>query len=100
MNIRHTSIILSTLIFFSVLGFSNLVLATTSTELTDAMKLTPNIEEGKKIYELCATCHEESGWGKENGSFPVIAGQHRSVIIKQLADIRARNRENPTMYPF
>lgn len=41
-----------------------------------------------------------TGWGKPDGSFPVIAGQHRKVLIKQLADIRARNRDNPTMYPF
>lgn len=30
----------------------------------------------------------------------MIAGQHPTVIIKQLADIRALNRDNPTMYPF
>ena len=41
-----------------------------------------------------------SGKGKKDGSFPVIAGQHRKVLIKQLADIRAKNRVNPTMYPF
>lgn len=69
-------------------------------ETKAAMKLIPNVEAGKKTYELCAACHLENGWGKEDGSFPVIAGQHRSVIIKQLADIRARNRENPTMFPF
>jgi cytochrome c553 len=69
-------------------------------EIEKALSLTPNIENGKKAYELCATCHLENGWGKPDGSFPVIAGQHRKVLIKQLADIRARNRENPTMYPF
>jgi cytochrome c553 len=69
-------------------------------DVVDAIKLTPNIKNGKNTYELCASCHEKSGWGKEDGSFPVIAGQHRSVIIKQLIDIRARNRENPTMFPF
>ncbi len=69
-------------------------------EVAEAIKLTPNIENGKKTYELCASCHDASGWGKVDGSFPVIAGQHRSVIIKQLIDIRARNRENPTMFPF
>ena len=69
-------------------------------EAADAIKLSPNIKNGEKIYEICATCHEKSGWGKIDGSFPVIAGQHRSVIIKQLIDIRSRNRENPTMYPF
>lgn len=38
--------------------------------------------------------------GKSDGSFPVIAGQHCTVIFKQLADIRSCNRENPTMFPF
>jgi len=69
-------------------------------DAANAIKLTPNTMNGKKIYELCSSCHEKSGWGKNDGSFPVIAGQHRSVIIKQLIDIRARNRENPTMFPF
>ena len=61
---------------------------------------TASIERGKEIYPLCASCHLDNGWGKEDGSFPVIAGQHRNVLIKQLDDIRARNRENPTMFPF
>jgi cytochrome c553 len=38
--------------------------------------------------------------GEQEGSFPAIAGQHRKVIIKQLADIRAGHRDAPTMYPF
>jgi cytochrome c553 len=69
-------------------------------EITQSLVLTPNIENGKNIYRLCASCHMENGWGKKDGSFPVIAGQHRNVLIKQLADIRSKNRENPTMYPF
>jgi len=69
-------------------------------EVNEAMKLKPDLEAGKNTYELCATCHYDNGWGKKDGSFPVIAAQHKSVIIKQLADIRARNRENPTMFPF
>lgn len=85
-------------LFFLLLN--NALLASNTNETSEAMKLTPNIRAGGEIYELCATCHNDNGWGKEDGSFPVIAGQHRSVIIKQLADIRARNRENPTMYPF
>jgi len=79
---------------------SGLVNAATSTETTDALKLKPNLAQGEKTYQLCATCHGKNGWGKQDGSFPVIASQHKSVIIKQLADIRARNRENPTMFPF
>jgi len=85
---------------FLLMLTSSFAIANKLDETTAAMKLMPNIDAGKKTYELCAACHEMNGWGKEDGSFPVIAGQHRSVIIKQLVDIRARNRENPTMYPF
>jgi cytochrome c553 len=69
-------------------------------EYEQALKLTPNLENGKRVYKICAVCHMPEGWGLESGGYPQVAGQHRSVIIKQLADIRARNRDNPTMRPF
>lgn len=69
-------------------------------EEAEAMKLTPNRENGIEIFEVCSACHLTEGWGVKNGTFPQIAGQHREVLIKQLADIRAGNRDNPTMYPF
>lgn len=93
MNIFITSLLISLLTM-------SLVFADSSSEVQEAMKLTPNLQAGKTTYALCATCHYANGWGKKDGSFPVIAAQHKSVIIKQLADIRARNRENPTMFPF
>ncbi len=68
--------------------------------ISQAIGLKPDMANGKKIYRLCANCHLDNGWGKKNGSFPVIAGQHRNVLIKQLEDIRSKNRDNPTMYPF
>lgn len=74
--------------------------STLSVEMLKAMELTPDIEHGKQRYALCATCHYEHGWGKQDGSFPSISGQHKSVIIKQISDFRARNRDNPTMFPF
>ena len=69
-------------------------------EITKALNLKPNIANGEKIYVMCGQCHMENGWGKKDGSFPVIAGQHRNVLIKQLEDIQHKNRDNPTMYPF
>lgn len=72
----------------------------TPAEIAQSLELKPNIKSGEKIYALCANCHMKNGWGKKDGSFPVIAGQHRNVLIKQLADIRSKNRDNPTMYPF
>ncbi|MGV6857983.1 MAG: c-type cytochrome [bacterium] len=68
--------------------------------IEEALHLKANIGHGKEVYELCGTCHMENGWGKTDGSFPVLAGQHVSVIIKQLSDIESRNRENPTMFPL
>jgi len=69
-------------------------------EYEQALKLTPNPENGRHVYRTCAVCHTPEGWGLESGAYPQVAGQLRTVIIKQLADIRARNRDNPTMLPF
>ena len=57
-------------------------------------------EDGIAVYEVCSACHLPEGWGAKDGTFPQLAGQPSSVVIKQLADIRALNRDNPTMYPF
>jgi cytochrome c553 len=89
------------MIFLPLTGISgNSSADSHDSDLTQAMALTPNIERGKDIYRLCANCHLSNGWGKPDGSFPVIAGQHRNVLIKQLEDIRTKNRDNPTMFPF
>lgn len=69
-------------------------------EQDEALHLTPNIDNGREVYEVCSACHGVNGWGLPDGTFPQIAGQHPKVAIKQLADIRALNRDNPTMYPF
>lgn len=69
-------------------------------EREKAMDLTPDLENGIDVYEVCAGCHLTEGWGKEDGTFPQLAGQHKGVLIKQMADIREGNRDNPTMYPF
>jgi cytochrome c553 len=73
---------------------------TAQAEYDQVMALEPDIDNGRKVYLTCAVCHRPEGWGSIDGSYPQIAGQLRTVIIKQLADIRARNRDNPLMYPF
>ena len=69
-------------------------------EYNEVMVLTPDPDNGRKVYLTCVVCHGPEGWGTMEGIYPQIAGQLRTVIIKQLADIRARNRDNPLMYPF
>jgi cytochrome c553 len=69
-------------------------------ELEHALTLTPDLANGLEIYRECAACHRPEGWGLSNGSVPQIAGQHRKVVIKQLADIRAGNRDAVLMVPY
>ncbi len=69
-------------------------------EMQKVLTLAPDKQNGMEVYEVCAACHLTEGWGTKEGTFPQLAGQHRSVLIKQLADIRALNRDNPSMYPF
>jgi len=69
-------------------------------EYDQVMALTPDPERGRETYLVCAVCHRPEGWGTPDGLYPQIAGQLRTVIIKQLADFRSGNRDNPLMYPF
>ena len=66
----------------------------------ETIQLIPNIDNGRQIFTTCAICHSPEGWGTKDGHVPQIAGQHSSVIIKQITDIRQGNRDNPTMLPF
>jgi len=66
----------------------------------EALQKTPDIDKGQALYYQCALCHTPEGWGSPNGRYPQIAGQHKSVILKQMADIHKGNRDNPTMIPF
>ncbi len=72
----------------------------TAEEALEALELSGDPAEGEEIYTVCAACHFPTGWGDPLGVFPQLAGQHTNVLIKQIADIRAKNRDNPTMYPF
>ena len=69
-------------------------------EYREAMMLTPNLEHGLEIYRQCAACHRPEGWGSTSGTVPQIAGQHRNVIVRQLADFRSGNRDSVIMVPY
>ncbi len=92
----------------SLAGFAATMLVSSSAfawlektgERDEALHLKPDHENGIEVFEVCAACHLTEGWGTKDGTFPQIAGQHQSVLVKQLADIREGNRDNPTMYPF
>jgi cytochrome c553 len=69
-------------------------------EKIEALHKKGDVKNGKDAYEVCGACHLPSGAGRPDGTFPQLAGQHSTVLIKQIADIRAGLRDNPTMYPF
>lgn len=59
--------------------------------------LKPNVMHGGQLFERCAACHASDGGGSVDGSVPGIAGQFRSVLIKQLVDYRYSRRWDPRM---
>lgn len=69
-------------------------------EKIEALKKKGDVKRGEEAYEVCGACHLPSGAGRPDGTFPQLAGQHSTVLIKQMADIREGLRDNPTMYPF
>jgi cytochrome c553 len=69
-------------------------------ELKEALAKKGDVKRGEETYEICGACHLPTGAGRPDGTFPQLAGQHTTVLIKQMADIRMGLRDNPTMYPF
>jgi cytochrome c553 len=55
---------------------------------------------GEISFEPCQGCHRSDASGRTNGAYPRLAGQHGTVLIKQMTDIRAGRRNNPKMEPF
>jgi cytochrome c553 len=69
-------------------------------EFLAAARLTPNADRGAQHYETCAACHGASGQGASDGTVPAIAGQHGSVLLKQLVDFRHDKRWDERMQHF
>jgi cytochrome c553 len=43
---------------------------------------------GEEVFVGCKSCHGADGSGEDRGDTPAIAGQHRSVVIKELVDFQ------------
>jgi cytochrome c553 len=55
---------------------------------------------GEAAFEPCQGCHRKDGSGRVSGAYPRLSGQHATVLMKQIADIRSGRRSNPKMEPF
>jgi cytochrome c553 len=69
-------------------------------EFSDAAQLEPDLARGAALFEKCAACHGPDGRGTEDGEIPAIAGQHGSVLLKQLTDFRHAQRRDERMQHF
>lgn len=69
-------------------------------DFRNAMKLEPDVQHGAELFSTCAACHAADGLGTEDGSIPAIAGQHVSVLVKQLVDFRHDRRWGERMRNF
>ena len=71
-----------------------------SPALRAALEREGDVGRGRDAYSSCEVCHLSNGAGRDDGTFPQLAGQHSTVIVKQLVDIREGRRVNPLMLPF
>ena len=76
------------------------VLLPTSGETQATLALAGDARRGKEAYGECQTCHRRDASGRANLGIPRLSGQHASVIIKQLMDIRSGHRVNPEMKDY
>ncbi len=69
-------------------------------DMNRALAHKANARKGEAAYKVCKGCHKPDASGQADADYPQLAGQHASVIVKQMMDIRAGRRDNPRMYPF
>lgn len=76
------------------------VVVPTTGELQATLALAGDARRGKELYGECQTCHRRDASGRANTAVPRLSGQHASVIIKQLMDIRSGRRVNLAMKDY
>jgi cytochrome c553 len=69
-------------------------------EFIEGAQLEPDLAHGAVLFQTCAACHGPDGRGTPDGDVPAIAGQHGSVLLKQLTDFRHEQRWNERMQHF
>jgi cytochrome c553 len=81
-----------------ILSFSSVAFAIEPIRVV--LEFVPDVDNGRRTFDICARCHLPEAWGNNDGTYPQLAGQHVNVLMKQLLDIRSGRRVNPSMQPF
>ena len=66
--------------------------STAQQQLDEALRAKPDAQHGESIFKACVACHASDGGGSRNGDVPVIAGQYRRVVVRQLVDFHYGKR--------
>ena len=69
-------------------------------ELPALLAVPGDAVRGKKAFSTCVGCHRKTASGRSDVSIPRLTGQHSSVVVKQVLDIRTGRRNNPSMQPI
>lgn len=72
----------------------------TEGDLKETLALPADVQRGKEAYGECQTCHRKDASGRAKFDIPRLSGQHASVVIKQLMDIRSGLRVNEDMREY
>jgi cytochrome c553 len=76
------------------------VLLPTDGDIKATLALRGDVVRGKDAYAECQTCHRQDASGRARFDIPRLSGQHASVLIKQLMDIRSDLRINTEMRAY
>jgi cytochrome c553 len=69
-------------------------------ELATALQTKGDTMRGETAFVACQGCHRKDASGRTSGAYPRLSGQHATVLMKQITDIRAGRRNNPKMEPY
>lgn len=72
----------------------------TDGDIKATLALPGDVQRGKDAYAECQTCHRTDASGRASFNIPRLSGQHASVLIKQLMDIRSGLRVNEDMREY
>ena len=72
----------------------------TDGDLKATLALPGDVQRGRDAYAECQTCHRTDASGRTAFNIPRLSGQHASVLIKQLMDIRSGLRINEEMREY
>jgi cytochrome c553 len=62
-----------------------------------AVRATPDPVRGEQIYASCSSCHGRNAEGSPDGLAPLLAGQQRRVLLRQLVYYRNGRRRDIRM---